>query len=97
MGRVPLAGLLLEILEVDEDAGGQNQRTLLEPELRRLERHAEAISIREGFRQNAGPFLLDAAERAAVALEHERPRAPQRRRNREQQAAGGIGNVEALR
>jgi hypothetical protein len=49
----PLLGFLFEVLEVDEDGGGQDEGAFVEAELVRLEDHAEAIGVREGLAQHA--------------------------------------------
>jgi hypothetical protein len=44
-----LRGFAFEVLEVDEDAGGEDERAFVEVQLGRFERDAEAVGVGEGF------------------------------------------------
>lgn len=91
-----LAGFLLEELQIDKHGGCEHERAFVRGELTSVEGDAEAIGVRESLSKQPGPLLLDASQRALLALERERPRAPDGRGDGEQYTLGGVQDIEAF-
>lgn len=91
-----VAGLALEVLQVDEDRGGEHQEALVQRQRGVGERHAEVVLVGEDLVEDAAPLLLDDAHLLLAAEERKRPQLEEPRLHLEEQGAVGVEHVEAL-